>query len=269
MRDAFRAPFGDRFARCPDFSDQEFRSYFADFLRLRGAEVANCEDLVTECEVRDVLNSFCHNKSPGLDCLAYKIYLRPPHMFVPILTDVFSHWFAHGAIPGSVTKGLITLLKKGGSDVWEDLNHYRPIALLNTGLKILVRVLANRLQLIISDLIEPEQNYAVKGKSIQDNLNLVRKILEELEDGNEAALTNLDPSKAFHKVDHRFLATVLETVRFKSGFHKWISMMYHNPQAVVQVNRKRLEAFTIERSVRQCCPLSPLCPRFGAPAPEA
>ena len=35
-------------------------------------------------------------------------------------------------------------------------------------------------------------------------------------------------------------------------------MMYHNPQAVVQVNWKRSESFSIERLVRQCCPLSPL-----------
>ena len=53
-------------------------------------------------------------------------------MFVPILTDVFNHWFAQGAIPGSITKGVITLLKKGGRYVWEDLDDYRPITLLNT-----------------------------------------------------------------------------------------------------------------------------------------
>ena len=35
-------------------------------------------------------------------------------------------------------------------------------------------------------------------------------------------------------------------------------MMYHNPQAVVQVNVRRLRAFAIERSVRQGCHLSPL-----------
>ena len=35
-------------------------------------------------------------------------------------------------------------------------------------------------------------------------------------------------------------------------------MIYHNPQAVVQVNRRRSRAFAIERSVRQSCSLSPL-----------
>ena len=122
----------------------------------------------------------------------------------------------------------------------------------------MARVLANRLQLVIGDLIGPEQNYAVKGRSIQDNLHLVRKILEEIEDDAEAALINLDQSKAFDRVDHQFLATVLETAGFESEFRKWISMLYHNPQAVVQVNGKRSKAFVIERSVRQGCPLSSL-----------
>ena len=66
---------------------------------------------------------------------------------------------------------MITLLKKGGRHVWESLDDYRPITLLNTELKILARVLANHLQLVISDLISPEQTFAVKGRSIQDNLH--------------------------------------------------------------------------------------------------
>ena len=98
----------------------------------------------------------------------------------------------------------------------------------------------------------------MKGGSIQDNLYLIREVLEGIEDGTEAALISLDQSKAFDRVDHRFLASVLETVGFQPEFRKWICMMYHNPLAVVQVNRRRSRAFAIERSVRQGCPLSPL-----------
>ena len=221
-------------------------------------EAASCEGVVTECEVRDALKQVGLNKSPGLDGLPYEVYLRMSHMFVPILTDMSNHWFAQGAIPGSVTKGVITLLKKGGRHVWEGLDDYRPITLLNTELKILARVLANRLQLVISDLIGPEQTFAVKGRSIQDNLHLIRKVLEGIKDDTEAALISLDQSKAFDRVDHRFLASVLETAGFKPEFRRWISMMYHNPQAVVQVNGRRSGVIAIERSVRQGCPLSPI-----------
>ena len=82
---------------------------------------------------------------------------------------------------------MITLLKKGGRHVWEGLDDYRSITLLNIELKILAQVLANRLQ-VISDLIGPEQTFAVKGTSIQDNLHLIRKVLERIKNGTEAAL---------------------------------------------------------------------------------
>ena len=205
----------------------------------RDKYTASCEGVVTECEVRDALKQVGLNKSPGLDGLPYEVYLRMSHMFVPILTDMFNHWFAQGAIPGGVTKGVITLLKKGGRHVWEGFDDYRPITLLNTVLKILARVLANRLQLVISDLIGPEQTFAVKGRSIQDNLHLIREVLEGIKDDTESALISLDQSKAFDRVDHRFLASVLETAGFQPEFRRWISMMYHNPQAVVQVNGRR------------------------------
>ena len=210
--------------------------------------------MITECEVRDALKQVGLNKSPGLECLPYEVYLRLPYMFVPILTDMFNHWFAQGAIPGKVTKGMITLLKKVVWHFGEGIDDYRPI----TALKILARLLANRLQLVISDLIVPEQTYAVERRAIQDNLHLIREDREGIEDGREATLISLDQSKAFDRVYHQFLETVLETARFQPEFLRWISMMYHNPHAVVQVNKRRSRALSIERSIRQGCPLSSL-----------
>ena len=46
-------------------------------------------------------------------------------MLFPILTNVCKHWLAQGAIPGSITKGVITLLKKEGRHVRGDLDDYR------------------------------------------------------------------------------------------------------------------------------------------------
>ena len=128
--------------------------------------------------------------------------MRLLHMFVSILTDMFNHWFTQRAIPGSVTEGVITLLKKDDRHVLEELDDYRPITPLYIELKILAQVLANRLQLVISDLIRPEQNYAVKGKSIQDNFHLVHEIVEGLKDGIETTLISLDLFKAFDRVDY-------------------------------------------------------------------
>ena len=196
--------------------------------RLGAAEAASCEGMISECEFRDVLKQVGLNKSPGLDGLPYEVYLRLPHMFVPILTDTFNHWFAQGAIPGSVIKGVIILLKKGSKHVWVGLHDYRPIFQLNTELRILAPVLANQLLLVVSDLIGPEQTYTVKGRSIQDNLHWICEVLEGIKDDTEAALISLDQSKPLIGFDHWFLAAVLETARFQLEFRRWISMMYHN-----------------------------------------
>ena len=122
----------------------------------------------------------------------------------------------------------------------------------------MARVLANSYQLVIRDMIGPEQNYYVKGRLAHDNFHLVHYVLEELEDGTEVTLFNFDQSKSFDRIDHRILATVLETARFKLDFRKWISMIYHNPEVMAPVNRRPSEAFEIEHWFRQGCRLSPL-----------
>ena len=116
--------------------EEEVRRFPFWHIELVKFREAYCEDGVTECKVCYALKQVGLNKLPGLGGLPYEVYFRLLQMFVPILMDMFNHWFAPGAISGSVTKGMITLLKKYGRHVWEDLNDYRPINLLNTELKI-------------------------------------------------------------------------------------------------------------------------------------
>ena len=79
------------------------------------------------------------------------------------------------------------------------------------------RVLGNRLQIVISDLVGPAQNFVVKGRSISDNQPLVPVIREGIEDDIELALISLDQSKVFDRVDHWFLAAVFGDRRIRTG----------------------------------------------------
>ena len=98
--------FHDCFARLADLPIQEFHNYLANFPRLQEPEMASCERLITECKVCDVLKQVSLNKLPGLDGLLYEVYLSMSQMFAHILMDMFNHWFAQGAIPGNITKGV-------------------------------------------------------------------------------------------------------------------------------------------------------------------
>ena len=109
IHEAFWVHFRDHFAHLLDLPISEFCSYLANFPCLQKAEAAGYIGLVTQ--VHDALKQVSLNKLPRLDGLPYEVYLRMSHMFVSILTDMFKHWFAQGTIPGSITKGVITLLK--------------------------------------------------------------------------------------------------------------------------------------------------------------
>ena len=196
---------------------------------------------MTDYEVCVTLKQVSLNKSPGLDGLPYKLYLRLSHIFVPILTDVFHPWFIQGIIPGHVTKEVITWLKKSGSYVWKGFNDCSPITLLN---------IAKDFGLGPTKLLTSCCWRFVKGRSIL-NLHLVCTILEDKENNTEAIMISLDQSKTFDWVDHQFLAAVLETVWFKPELCWWISILYQFPMEMGQMN-------VIKWSVQQGCLLSPI-----------
>ena len=71
---------------------------------------------------------------------------------------------------------VITLLPKPGKDKLSSSN-YRPITLLNCDYKIISKVIINRIDPFLNDLIEKEQNGFVKARNIEDNIRyyLIRK----------------------------------------------------------------------------------------------
>ena len=144
-----RSHFRDCFVRCSDPPFQEFRSYLADFPRIREADAVGCEGLVTKYKFRDALKHFNLNKSPKRRFTLRSVLEAVPHCCA-YSDEYVQPLVRQRPIPGSATKGVIILLKKGGRHVWKTLDDNRPITLLNTELKILARVLANRLQLFIS-----------------------------------------------------------------------------------------------------------------------
>lgn len=90
------------------------------------------------------------------------------------------------------------------------LNNLRPITLLNTVFKILTKVLAKNLAFIVENLVEEVQICVIQTKAIHENLHLMRYIIEKVgcKHGFGRDLSNLDQSKAFDNVDHRYLGGV-------------------------------------------------------------
>ena len=69
-------------------------------------------------------------------------------MFVPLLATIYDNWMRQGTIHRCFTRGIVKLLRKNqhGGD---GISNFRPLTMLNTDLKILAKILANRFQTVL------------------------------------------------------------------------------------------------------------------------
>lgn len=76
--------------------------------------------------------------------------------------------------------------------------------------------------------------------------------------GRGGIVLSLDQEKAFDRVEHKYLFTVLERFGFGDRFLSWVKVFYTNIYSCVKCNGHLSPFFPVERSVRQGCPLSAL-----------
>ncbi|CAM2119858.1 unnamed protein product [Caretta caretta] len=109
----------------------------------------------------------------------------------------------------------------------------------------------------MADVIHPDQTYTVPGRSIFDNLFLVRDLLElGHRDGLSFALLSLDQEKAFDRVDHGYLLSTLQAFGFGPQFVSFLRVLYASAECLVRLNWTLTEPVSFGRGVRQGCPLS-------------
>ena len=174
------------------------------------------------------------------------------------ICEVLNGVFEQGKLSNSQRTGLITLLfKEKGSR--KDLANWRPISLMNVDYKILTKILANRVSLVLRKIINADQTCSVAGQSISDNGHLLRNVQDYVDQKNlGAAFVSLDQQKAFDRVDWGYLMQVLENFGFGPNFRKWVQIIYTDISSAVLCNGNISQTFSLTRGVRHGCPLSPL-----------
>ena len=139
------------------------------------------------------------------------------------------------------------------------LKNWRPISLLNLDYKIATKALSNRLRKVLPLILSEDQTCGVPGRSIFENLFLLRDTIDYAQEKQlSAAVISLDQEKAFDRVNHAFLQRVLTKFNFGPSFRKWIGVVYTDITSVVINNGWLSSPFSLQRGVRQGCPLSPL-----------
>ena len=125
-------------------------------------------------------------KSPGPDRLPNKLYVVLAGILGPILSEVFNYARDHGSLPSEMLEGTISVLYKKKKR--DDPRNYRPITLLNSDYKVLMRALTARMNEAVVQFVSPSQNGFVPNSFIAENSMLLKLIQAYVEDEDLEAM---------------------------------------------------------------------------------
>lgn len=151
---------------------------------------------------------------------------------------------------------LVALIPKKAKP--DGMEEFRPISLCNSIYKIITKVAANRLKVILEKLISCEQSGFTPGRNIVDGVIVAHEAIHTaMKGGQRRMILKLDIQKAYDRVDRSFLLDVLVRFGFGKSWIKWISSMIMQFSASVLVNGSPQGFFSTSRGIRQGDPISP------------
>jgi hypothetical protein len=161
----------------------------------------------------------------------------------------------HSNVLPSLNTTFLSLIPE---DKVEDSINFHPIALYNVIFKIITKFTANHLKPLLPSLISTKKTGCVEGRQILDYIILSYEVIHFVKTTKSPGmLLKLDISKAFNKLNWKYLQHTLNGFGFSQSYIKWVLSLTSSDFFFILINGSPSRTFSPSCDVRQGSPLSP------------
>lgn len=158
---------------------------------------------VSSEEVKQALFQMHLDKSLGPDGMTHAFYQKHWAIVGNDIVVMVRKFFQDGVMPANLNDTNVVLIPKKKNPT--TMGELRPISLCNVLVKIITKVMANRMKEVVSE----NQSVFVPGRLISDNIMISYEVMHYLKRkrrGNEGDMAlKLDMSKAYDRIEWDYL----------------------------------------------------------------
>ena len=188
-----------------------------------------CDLTFTASQVLAVLSSLDVNNASGPDEIPARILKETAHKIAPSLCDLFNKSLSLGSLPTEwKLANIVPVYKK---DNKEYVENYQPISLLCLVSKVMELCSFNAVKDQVYGLVgscHSQHLFMAKRLCVTQLVELFDLIGSQLHTGGQVDIIYLDISKAFNKVSHHKLLTLLQQHCFGGILLAWFDSCLRN-----------------------------------------
>ncbi|GJV57301.1 RNA-directed DNA polymerase, eukaryota [Tanacetum coccineum] len=219
-------------------------------------QVEELENFISYDEIKIAVWEYGINKSPGPDRFTFEFFQKYWKIMGQDIVAAVTEFVSTGKFPPGCNSTFIALIPKiHDAKIIKD---FRPISLIGSIYKIIAKILANRLILVIPDLINEVQTAFFPNRQILDGPFILNELISWCKHKKvNAMIFKVDFEKAFDSVRWDYLDDILKSFGFGDTWRSWISGCLNSAKGSVLINGSPTSEFQFHKGLKQGDLLSP------------
>lgn len=196
----------------------------------------NLEGDFTALEIKNAFLSLPRNKTCGPDGFTAEFFIGCWSVVGTEVVEAVGEFFKSRKLLKQWNATTLVLIPKVHNAA--RTSDFRPISCLNTMYKVISKLLATRLQILLESVISHSQSAFMPGRLLAENVLLATEIVNGYNWKNiePRAMLKVDIRKAFDSIRWDFVIATLRGLHIPEKFVNWISECLSTPSFSVSIN---------------------------------